>query len=248
MFFDYDGTLVQGGINLRSIKEAIAETSNSPLFLGEIQLLERRWRKTDTQLQDDLIQPICDRLGITPRTVIQAYEAIRLRHYSKPAFMDGVTVVLSAAEKFPITGLVTNQNSAIGRLAVAARLPKSDRPIADYMNVIVYQGDLGNHKPNPAGYATAIALARRQPLECLAIEDTARGVEAAKKAGIPVVQVGANLRSSNTNALNENTTPDFVADSLESVAIVLEKIFHLRTSKHLYYADNPGVNLASDPL
>ncbi len=65
--------------------------------------------------------------------------------------------------------------------------------------IIVAGDDITTSKPDPAGYLTAIAqlnLAEPglnlQPSECLAIEDSFAGIEAAKRAGIPVVGV-ANM-------------------------------------------------------
>jgi len=65
--------------------------------------------------------------------------------------------------------------------------------------IIIAGDDVTTSKPDPTGYLTAIAQLNAaepglnlQPSECLAIEDSFAGIEAAKRAGIPVVGV-ANM-------------------------------------------------------
>jgi phosphoglycolate phosphatase/beta-phosphoglucomutase len=65
--------------------------------------------------------------------------------------------------------------------------------------IIVAGDDISTSKPDPAGYLKAIEQLNAaepgldlQPSECLAIEDSFAGIEAAKRAGIPVVGV-ANM-------------------------------------------------------
>lgn len=68
--------------------------------------------------------------------------------------------------------------------------------IAEYFSAIVTGNDLQVSKPEPDSYLLAIEFLNRQhpqlnlsPSECLAIEDTAVGIEAAKRAGIQVVGI-----------------------------------------------------------
>jgi len=65
-----------------------------------------------------------------------------------------------------------------------------------YFNVIVAGDEVSASKPEPNGYLLAIERFNRwdfnlqlQPKECLAIEDTPPGIEAAKRAGIKVVGI-----------------------------------------------------------
>lgn len=68
--------------------------------------------------------------------------------------------------------------------------------LASYFSVIVGGDDLKVSKPEPDSYLLAIARLNQkfpdlmlQPRECLAIEDTPAGIQAAKSAGIPVVGI-----------------------------------------------------------
>ncbi len=73
------------------------------------------------------------------------------------------------------------------RQEVELVLQKSD--IAEYFSLIIAGDDITQSKPEPEGYLLAVKQLNLQPSECLAIEDSYPGIEAAKKAGIPVVGV-----------------------------------------------------------
>jgi HAD superfamily hydrolase (TIGR01509 family) len=71
--------------------------------------------------------------------------------------------------------------------------------LLDYFQVIVGTELITHGKPNPEGYFQAIELLNQnnagldlKPSECLAIEDTPPGIQAAKAAGIQVVGVAHN--------------------------------------------------------
>ncbi|MGV2828141.1 HAD family hydrolase [Myxosarcina sp. GI1(2024)] len=87
-------------------------------------------------------------------------------------------------------GLVT------GALRIEVELVLHRAAIAEYFTAVVTGDELQVSKPEPDGYILAIDLFNRQnpqlnltPAECLAIEDTPVGIEAAKKAGIQVVGI-----------------------------------------------------------
>ena len=62
--------------------------------------------------------------------------------------------------------------------------------------MIVAGDEINTSKPQPDGYLLAVERLKNlnpelqlQPANCLAIEDTLAGIEAAKKAGIPVIGI-----------------------------------------------------------
>ncbi|NEQ38238.1 MAG: HAD family phosphatase [Okeania sp. SIO3I5] len=68
--------------------------------------------------------------------------------------------------------------------------------LADYFQVIIGGDNVNGSKPKPDGYLLAVDILNQQytdinlqPSECLVIEDTFPGIEAAKLAGMPVVGV-----------------------------------------------------------
>ena len=96
--------------------------------------------------------------------------------------------------------LTKAQELALGLVSGALRreieLVLQKANLANYFPVIVAGDDLEASKPEPDGYLTAIDQLNQSlpnlnlnPSECLAIEDTPAGIEAAKKAGIQVVGI-----------------------------------------------------------
>lgn len=84
--------------------------------------------------------------------------------------------------------------------------------------VIVAGDDITTSKPEPDGYLLAIERLNQQfpdlnakPFECLAIEDTFAGIEAAKRANIPVVGV-ANTYPFHMLQRRANWTVDYLSD------------------------------------
>jgi beta-phosphoglucomutase len=87
-------------------------------------------------------------------------------------------------------GLVT------GALRSEVELILQQAEIRDYFNVIVTGDEINASKPQPDGYLLAVERFNRwdfnlqlQPSECLVIEDTFAGCEAAKRAGMQVVGI-----------------------------------------------------------
>ncbi|MDJ0574786.1 MAG: HAD family phosphatase [Xenococcaceae cyanobacterium MO_234.B1] len=83
--------------------------------------------------------------------------------------------------------------------------------IAQYFSVIVGGDDITQSKPEPEGYLLAVSQLNLQPSECLAIEDSYPGIEAAKKAGIPVVGI-ANTYPLHMLQRRANWTIDYLAE------------------------------------
>ncbi|GAB4526532.1 MAG: HAD family phosphatase [Pleurocapsa sp.] len=93
-------------------------------------------------------------------------------------------------ERGILIGLVT------GALRSEAEFILQRGEIAQYFNVIVGGEEVDRSKPEPDGYLLAVEILNQQnpnlnlqPQECLAIEDTPAGIEAAKKAQMQVVGI-----------------------------------------------------------
>lgn len=121
-----------------------------------------------------------------------------------------------------LIGLVT------GALKKEAQLVLEKSDLSSYFSVIVAGDDITTSKPEPDGYLLAITKINQQypdlslqANQCLVIEDTYAGIEAAKKAGMQVVGI------SHTYPLHmlqrrANWTVDYLADiELERVNQVL---------------------------
>ncbi len=102
--------------------------------------------------------------------------------------------------------------------------------LAKYFNAIVAGDDTLTSKPSPDGYLLAVERLNSlypntnlQPADCLAIEDTPVGIQAAKSAGIAVVGV-ANTYPFHMLQRQANWTVDYLHDlEIERVQKVLRE-------------------------
>jgi HAD superfamily hydrolase (TIGR01509 family) len=102
--------------------------------------------------------------------------------------------------------------------------------LAQYFPVIVAGDDITASKPEPDGYLLAVDRLNQfypelklQSRECLAIEDTPAGIQAAKRAGMQVVGV-ANTYPLHMLQRQANWAVDFLADlELERVRKIFDK-------------------------
>ena len=96
----------------------------------------------------------------------------------------GVKEVLAfLKEKGYKIGLATSssQNRAINIL--------EEHNIRDYFEVQIYSEMISNSKPNPEIFLKAAEEIKVSPSDCLVLEDSEAGVEAAYRANIPVICV-----------------------------------------------------------
>jgi len=114
---------------------------------------------------------------------------------------------LEALEELPIypdtRELIVKMGQSYLKMAVVSGAVRSEvemvlgrAGLARYFRAIVGGDEIKTSKPEPDGYLLAIKRLNQlepelnlQPEECLAIEDSFAGIEAAKRAGIPVVGV-----------------------------------------------------------
>ncbi len=114
---------------------------------------------------------------------------------------------LDALETLPIYAdtqeLILKMSQSYLKMAVVSGAVRSEvemvltrAGLGQYFSVIVAGDEVKTSKPEPDGYLLAVARLNQlepelnlQPEECLAIEDSFAGIEAAKRAGIPVVGV-----------------------------------------------------------
>ncbi len=83
-----------------------------------------------------------------------------------------------------------------GSVRSEAELVLQQAEIDRYFEIVVTGDDISESKPNPEGYLLAVTRLNELnpdlnllPTECLAIEDTFAGIQAAKSAGIQVVAI-----------------------------------------------------------
>ena len=90
--------------------------------------------------------------------------------------------------------------------------------LGQYFEVVISTDDVTTSKPEPEGYLLSVRLLNDlypdlnlKPQECLAIEDTPAGIQAAKNAGMQVVAV-ANTYPFHMLQRQANLTVDYLTD------------------------------------
>lgn len=120
-----------------------------------------------------------------------------------------VDLVREAAEKYPLA-------IASGALCSEIELILQRGEIRDCFRVIIASEDVSVGKPDPESYQSALAGLNRtmtdqrqiEPSECLVIEDSLTGIEAAVRAGMRVLAVTSSFRA------EELTAADLVVPDL----------------------------------
>lgn len=141
---------------------------------------------------------------------------------SLPIYSDIIDFLETIKERSLLIGLVT------GALRSEVEFILDKVNISEYFSVIVAGDDINNSKPKPDGYLLAVSLLGKQnpnlllkASDCLAIEDTPAGIEAAKKAGMQVVGV-ANTYPVHMLQRQSNWTVDYLSElELDRVEKVL---------------------------
>lgn len=134
-------------------------------------------------VSDDYLTKLIQKKSIAYRDKIEKLEKL-------PIYSGLETFLEKVQNKGLKIGLVT------GALRSEVDLILQKAVLGRYFEVIVSGDEIINSKPNPEGYLLAVERFNRldfnlrlQPTECLVIEDSPAGIEAAKRAKMPVVGI-----------------------------------------------------------
>lgn len=190
ILFDFNGVIIND--------ERLHQQLTEDILLGE------NLRCTDQDYQDFCLgkserQALRDVLLSKGRVVSDAYldKLLELKSQSYRQVIAGLNplplyegvkdcLATVKAEGLSI-GLVTGSSSS----EVEFVLSKSG--IRDYFEIVVTGDQISTSKPDPQGYLIASNYLQVKPGNCLVIEDSSAGIQAAKSAGMKVVGV-ANTR------------------------------------------------------
>lgn len=90
--------------------------------------------------------------------------------------------------------------------------------VENLFDVVITREGVSAHKPAPEGYKQAIKKLKVKSTECLAIEDSRKGIMAAESAGIECITVAENSLMKKPELLEINP---HCLDNLEQVALIL---------------------------
>lgn len=185
LVFDLDGTLADTAVIGRAALDATvavfgitptgdAMALNGMAFADRIRVMRENGDLDGTVTDADLFAE-CDRQLITRagevRPIAPVVEILRRAHGRVP-------LALATGSTGPVAEAVV---AAIG--------------LAEVFDAVVTRDDVPRGKPAPDTYLRAAALLGLDPTRCVAYEDTAIGLEAARAAGMCVVDVRPLLRT-----------------------------------------------------
>ena len=186
LIFDLDGTLADtAAIGRAALNATVAAFGITPApeamakdgsaFADRVRIMREHGNLDDSVTDADLFAE-CERqlvarvAGVRPVTPV--VEILRQAHGRVP-------LALATGSTTPVT------------MAVLTAIE-----LADVFDAIVTRDDVARGKPAPDCYLRAAALLRLDPSRCLAYEDTPIGLEAARAAGMSVVDVRSLVRNS----------------------------------------------------
>ncbi|MBH8564402.1 HAD family phosphatase [Nostoc sp. CENA67] len=215
ILFDFNGIIIKDeAIHLQLIDEILIEENLQPQKVSERQASLGR---SDRACFEEL-------LSNRGRVATEEYLTGLLNRKAK-----AYAVEIEKLEKLPIyPGVedliyqVRSRNLKIGLVSGAIRkeieFVLNRAKLAEYFQVIVSGDDVNTSKPKPDGYLLAVERLNQQypdlnlqPQECLAIEDTPAGIQAAKRANMQVVGV-ANTYPFHMLQRCCNWTVDYLTD------------------------------------
>jgi beta-phosphoglucomutase len=228
VLFDFNGVIIKDEpIHLQLIDEILLQENLQPQKLHERQACLGR---SDRAYFQDLLKN-------RGRVVTEEYLTQLLQRKAEAYLLE-----LEKLEKLPLyPGIedlifqVRSQHLQLGLVSGALRQeiePVLERAkLIEYFHVIVAGDDINTSKPQPEGYLLAVEKFNQaypelnlQTQECLAIEDTPAGIQAAKRAQMQVVGV-ANTYPFHMLQRQANWTVDYLTElELERVQeIFLQK-------------------------
>ena len=215
VLFDFNGVIIKdGSIHLQLIDEILIQENlqlqrvqERQAFLGISSrvylqnLLKNRGRVVTEAYMTQLLT-----------RKAQAY-VLELQKLEKLPLYSGIEdVIFQIRSRHLKLGLVSDAlSSEIEMVLTSAKL-------AEYFPVIVSGNDISSNKPNPEGYLLAVEHMNQaypelnlKPHECLVIEHTPAGIQAAKRAQMQVVGV-ANTYPFHMLQRQANWTIDYLID------------------------------------
>jgi HAD superfamily hydrolase (TIGR01509 family) len=227
VLFDFNGVIIKDEpIHLKLIDEILVQENLQPQKLHERQACLGR---SDRACFQDLLKN-------RGRVATEEYLMELLQRKAQAYVLE-----LEKLEKLPLfSGIedlifqVRSQNLQLGLVSGALRqeikMVLERANLAQYFQIIVAGDDITTSKPQPEGYLLAVDRFNQaypdlnlQSQECLAIEDTPAGIQAAKRAQMQVVGV-ANTYPFHMLQRQANWTVDYLTElELERVQEVFSQ-------------------------
>lgn len=179
--WDFDGVLVDSMSLHVKLGVQVCREQGIQLSPNEVELLGNM---PDMQAFGEIVNGI-GKGPLNVQRLAQAKEELYLQCApSQVGLMTGALEFLhQSRELFPSLALVTsNERKVVHRILRV-------RDLFRYFDVVVTGDDCTRTKPDPEPYQHAIRLLGVEPAACIALEDTAGGVQSARAAGCSVIGI-----------------------------------------------------------
>ncbi|NLG73779.1 MAG: beta-phosphoglucomutase [Chloroflexi bacterium] len=187
----------------------------------------RSWKKVCDEFQIPFGRPQIEKLlGLTRRRALEVIldgrrlpeEQMRLMLEKKNTYFLEYLREMGPADLMPGAGELVQELNESGILIGVASASRNARPvlkrlgIAHLVDAIADSKQARRSKPAPDVFLEAASLLKVQPFECLAIEDSRVGVQAALDAGMCVVGLGPTQRVGKAHAVISSLAQVGLAD------------------------------------
>jgi HAD superfamily hydrolase (TIGR01509 family) len=236
MIFDLDGTLVQTE-KLKALSYARAAVALCPYDVNEAEVIEA-FKDVVGLARREVARALVERFNLAPKAESrmaefgvhkpwQAYVQVRLGFYKelladpeiirRNQWPHNIALLHEARRARCKVGLATMSACAQARLVLEIlELPGA-------FDFVATRDDVENGKPDPEIYCLVAGELAVAPEECLVVEDSPSGVQAALAAGMKVVAVATPFTSEQLHA--SGVLPqEFIVDDPEQVTTVVAGI------------------------
>jgi beta-phosphoglucomutase family hydrolase len=217
VIFDWDGVVIDSSAEHERSWEILSDEISRPLFPGHF---KRGFGKKNELIiseilgwseEPEMIQKLANRKETIYRTLVRQ-RGVQI--------LPGARELLAAlqAESMP---------RAIGSSTPRENLEAifSATGLGDFFDAVACGDDVVNGKPAPDVFLLAAQKLALAPADCLVIEDAHAGIEAARRAGMPVLAVAT------TNPLGELGAATRALESLVGATPSLLREIHSRASR-----------------
>ena len=174
IFFDYDGLLVD--------TESLLLEATQEIFAPLGITITKEWYIRENLGRGRSSFDFAREGGLDETAIVKLRaerESIYIKLLTARAqVFEGVPEVLASLRGNYVIGIVTSSTRAVFDTTIRKL------GLRDLFDFFVTGDDVECLKPNPEPYLRAIALSKEVPAACLALEDSLRGVQSAKAAGL----------------------------------------------------------------
>jgi HAD superfamily hydrolase (TIGR01509 family) len=214
VMFDWDGTLADTRqVVVASFQKALSEVhcNISDAFIerfigiGSAETFREILRSAKVPFDETLIKSLVEK---KVQSEIEMSGRVKL--------FEGSQELLEALRGKVKLGLASMNDRAV--ISNLLKMTNTQR----FFDVVVTAGDIVNPKPNPEIFLKCALKLRSTPCECVVVEDSIFGVEAAKTAKMGCIAVLTGVYSQKEL---KKANPDLIVDSLKEKSEVLNFIF-----------------------